>query len=670
MFDQLYALLRIPRAHSLPFFPKFLPNHKLAATLSADLRCARTSLAISNESKIFVFSAGQKVVIRLFVRLNASDSLTGRFSIRISPFCPPASRPTIYSVGSALGTLVDNVTVPTADWTTEPIVPCRGTGDRQDPPRSIIYRWWPPSNGNFTFSVLWSADPGTPIYLTNYFDIALDVGLWGAAFFTDLDPTILDGTSRCSFVGCTANGISAPTLNSNSDVVIRGRAGVPVYIQIYVYETFDSFASTLRNDFKELRVTLAVAPASSAPPSCTAAESGEQPVLTLNSVNTLIPVTLPMGNAPVALQPGCNGGGLEVVQPSVFVRLFAEDRYTRVRILAADFPIAISVWSEPDYLGHCVEYSGSCVKVLSAPRQPSYTDSQFRESTVGRAVQLDQPGPFIVQFSSINGSTGNFTFDYIPEVSGSGCFPASATVVAVLKPGRTHEHASTVLVPGLGERAAVRIPIADLRVGDMVLTMGNDGQLTFEDVYLFSHKQANIVGEFVEISTADGQQLRLSPRHFIPHVSGSRSGAGPSMHMRDAMTIVAAEEIVVGNFVQTLAVDHEGQGLVQLSQVVGVRRVVDVGVFAPLTMGGMIMVDDVLVSAHSDFVLDRLGVSPAWQHNIYQAAGSLARAIYKAVGAEIAAWLAEDHGLGLTNRIISLERTVADAFAFMDPYAS
>lgn len=206
--------------------------------------------------------------------------------------------------------------------------------------------------------------------------------------------------------------------------------------------------------------------------------------------------------------------------------------------------------------------------------------------------------------------------------------------------------------------------MADLRVGDLVLAVDRSGRLVFEEVYLFSHKATNGFAEFVELTIEDGRRLRLTSRHFLPRCV--RGDVSTSEELESTANvnceIVAADEIVIGDSLQ-VAVGIMGPtaSTTELRKVTAVRRVVDMGVYAPLTMGGMIVVDGVVASAHSDFVLDRFGVSPAWQHNIYQAVGGVARAIYRMVGAETAAWLAEDHGMDLTNRIISLERIICSS---------
>jgi len=164
--------------------------------------------------------------------------------------------------------------------------------------------------------------------------------------------------------------------------------------------------------------------------------------------------------------------------------------------------------------------------------------------------------------------------------------------------------------------------ISRLEVGDKVLTVSRTGSLLFEEIYLLGHKDSRSVGLFVQIHTDNNATLRLTRDHQIPFTS----------QVDKATTYGPAAGVRVGHYVRVVS---DGSTAVSLSRVTAVEEVFAQGYFNPYTMGGNIVVDGVVASCHSSFVLDKLfdrvGISiPAG----YQAVFGPLRVIFKAVGAK------------------------------------
>jgi hypothetical protein len=180
-----------------------------------------------------------------------------------------------------------------------------------------------------------------------------------------------------------------------------------------------------------------------------------------------------------------------------------------------------------------------------------------------------------------------------------GCFPAEATVRL--------------------ESGGVK-PMQDLAIGDRVQVAGWDGSLRYEDVYMFTHRDRNQSGRAVELALASGHRLTLSPRHFVPVAP---EGGAPWA----SRLVKAANEIAVGDGIWHV----DAAGVMLVSSVTGVRSGVSIGAFNPLTLSGVIVVDGVVASAHSDWFLDGLASADS-QARMYQALFAPMRGLYRAIG--------------------------------------
>uniref|UniRef100_A0A8C5M4I5 Hedgehog protein n=1 Tax=Leptobrachium leishanense TaxID=445787 RepID=A0A8C5M4I5_9ANUR len=150
-------------------------------------------------------------------------------------------------------------------------------------------------------------------------------------------------------------------------------------------------------------------------------------------------------------------------------------------------------------------------------------------------------------------------------VRSGGCFPGTATVMTA-------------------ERQ--RKPLSELQYGDKVLTADGTGQLAPTEVLLFMHRDLHKLETFVVIEAAGHPfKLHLTLHHLV-FVTRDRS--------REYMPIFA-HRVQVGDLIHVYV---NGTQLLP-SKVIRVSMQEGVGVYAPLTTHGTLLVDGVLTSCYA-----------------------------------------------------------------------
>jgi len=135
-----------------------------------------------------------------------------------------------------------------------------------------------------------------------------------------------------------------------------------------------------------------------------------------------------------------------------------------------------------------------------------------------------------------------------------------------------------------------RIRMKDIKVGERVMTLTADGRPTYSEVTMMMDRQTNVtVADYVRITTASRKTITLSMYHLIP-ILRINSTQREFVFSKD----VRAHEH------QVLVYD-EGGGAAVKSLVTSVENVRGRGAYAPLTMEGTVVVDDVFTSCYASF---------------------------------------------------------------------
>jgi hypothetical protein len=144
-----------------------------------------------------------------------------------------------------------------------------------------------------------------------------------------------------------------------------------------------------------------------------------------------------------------------------------------------------------------------------------------------------------------------------------------------------------------------------LKIGHQVMVYNEaTGQTTFEPVDSFLHRRADLTTKFLDLHTAAGTRMSLTPGHMVPLVDCSTGGAS---------SLTAAGKVITG---QCVMVNQNGQ--VTPSEVIEIKEASKEGIYAPLTKSGNLVVDDTVGSCYSEF--EGFGV----QNSFYRIFNSLA----------------------------------------------
>ena len=150
----------------------------------------------------------------------------------------------------------------------------------------------------------------------------------------------------------------------------------------------------------------------------------------------------------------------------------------------------------------------------------------------------------------------------LTETPGPG--PSAPTSAPVCFPG-----SARVSIEGGGLKR-----MDELVVGDRVAV----GRGMFAEIFMFTHKLANVEHEFVSLHTAAGPVLRLTQGHYLPLNSVYRPAGEAKV----------GDRVVLGDGTSTTIAE--------------VSSVVDIGLFNPQTQHGDIVVDGVLASTYTTAV--------------------------------------------------------------------
>jgi desert hedgehog protein len=210
----------------------------------------------------------------------------------------------------------------------------------------------------------------------------------------------------------------------------------------------------------------------------------------------------------------------------------------------------------------------------------------------------------------------------------------------------------------------------ELRAGDAVRSIDGSGQTFFDEVYFFGHADASTSAEFVEL-TLNGNlvSLQLSGKHFVPTCPKNRVPCDWSEH-----TNVYAEDVQVGDYLWAM----RGEQL-DLQEVSATSISSRDGLYNPYTLSGRVVVNGVLASAHSEWVLDKWIPASLTRYlpAVYQVVFLPGRCLYHLVGVTAADALdvnnpqtaPEKHGAGPEFlAVVAMAAITATLFSFKRMY--
>jgi len=165
--------------------------------------------------------------------------------------------------------------------------------------------------------------------------------------------------------------------------------------------------------------------------------------------------------------------------------------------------------------------------------------------------------------------------------------------------------------------------ISDVKVGDSVLAVDQNGKLLFSEVIMQLHQSPEETTEFNVIRTKSGRNLTLTPEHLIYKVESNK----PNLDFDDYTSSQPrfAINIRKGDFV---FVFDKNSGMI-IDQVVSNDIEIRKGVYSPLTSHGTIIVEEILASCYSvleDHSLLHMAFAPArWFNDIRNIFSSMKR---------------------------------------------
>lgn len=149
------------------------------------------------------------------------------------------------------------------------------------------------------------------------------------------------------------------------------------------------------------------------------------------------------------------------------------------------------------------------------------------------------------------------------EVEKNACFPGKALVTL-----------------SNGEQVAM----TNLRVGDRVLSRDSSGQLVYEEVYMFGHQEHTVSYPFVTLHTP-AHSVSVTGDHYVfCQISGQKK-------------CIPAKLLKVGDIIFIAC--HENLIRVPITEI---THAYDVGLYAPFTRNGTIVVNSTLMSCYVQFL--------------------------------------------------------------------
>lgn len=147
--------------------------------------------------------------------------------------------------------------------------------------------------------------------------------------------------------------------------------------------------------------------------------------------------------------------------------------------------------------------------------------------------------------------------------------------------------------------------------------------MIWDEIYFFGRADESTTGRFFqfEILGNDSVKFQVTGKHFLPGCPGN-SGCIWAERVQ-----MYAQDFQQGHYIWIAPL---GSSKLELRQIVGMSIVEEKGLYNPYTLTGTIVVNGVIASAHSDWILDYVVPSAwtRWLPSIYQALFFPGRVLY------------------------------------------
>ncbi|XP_011688140.1 PREDICTED: sonic hedgehog protein A [Wasmannia auropunctata] len=129
----------------------------------------------------------------------------------------------------------------------------------------------------------------------------------------------------------------------------------------------------------------------------------------------------------------------------------------------------------------------------------------------------------------------------------------------------------------------------EVHLGERIAALDSRGDVVYSEVIAFLDRSPSERRQFVRVTTESGRVLTLTPAHLVP-VEGRSSVFAGSVQPGDRILVSDIDAAIATN---------EVDSRMRWDSVVETKLVLEEGVYAPLTMEGTLLVDDVVASCYA-----------------------------------------------------------------------
>jgi len=130
--------------------------------------------------------------------------------------------------------------------------------------------------------------------------------------------------------------------------------------------------------------------------------------------------------------------------------------------------------------------------------------------------------------------------------------------------------------------------MCDLRLGDKVRVVQTNGKVEWSDVCAWAHREPKRVAKYLRLTTGQtGRTITMSPEHLVCVV---RNGQ---------MDYVKAGTVTTGDLLLCCDLSADAVGGVWAEPVRSIEEVESMGVYAPITTSGTVVVNGVVASCYA-----------------------------------------------------------------------